>query len=119
MAVLILVTVLCFCGTLVFPVVWIWTYMKENKPVNFYVGDVINPATISDIKRYNEANMLLWAVFGGMITLTTAAMAVSIAATLVYIAAFVWLFAGHNRIVKKYTVKAENVNIAELNSVNK
>ncbi|GHV46725.1 hypothetical protein FACS189499_02630 [Clostridia bacterium] len=76
-----------------------------NKPTNFYAGDEIKPETISNIKEYNNANMIMWGIFGGMITLLlSAGLFLNPLAYLEFAAAFVWMFIAHNKVAKKYTI---------------
>lgn len=35
----------------------------SKTPVNFWAGDEVKPEEISDIKKYNNANGMIWTVF--------------------------------------------------------
>ncbi|MBP5463821.1 MAG: hypothetical protein J6Y13_01395, partial [Treponema sp.] len=42
-----------------------WLYaLKSKKPINFWAGDKINPRKITDVKKYNRANGLMWIIYG-------------------------------------------------------
>ena len=38
--------------------------LKTKKPINFWAGDKIPPEKITDIKKYNRANALMWIIYG-------------------------------------------------------
>lgn len=40
--------------------------LKTKKPVNFWAGDKIPPEKITDIKKYNRANGIMWISYGAL-----------------------------------------------------
>ena len=42
--------------------VTLWCFFSKD-PVNFWAGDEIKPEEISDIRKYNNINGIMWAVF--------------------------------------------------------
>ncbi len=38
--------------------------LKTKKPVNFWAGDKVPPEKVTDIKKYNRANGLMWIIYG-------------------------------------------------------
>ncbi|MCR5188860.1 MAG: hypothetical protein K6C97_07980 [Treponema sp.] len=50
-----------FCA-LVFIALTVWCY-KSKKPVNFWAGDKISANRVSDVKKYNRANGLMWLIY--------------------------------------------------------
>ena len=51
-----------FCA-LIFEGLAIWCF-KSKKPVNFWSGEKIPESSISDIKKYNHANGVMWLIYG-------------------------------------------------------
>lgn len=52
----------CFGCGLVFYVLGIYA-SKTEKPMHFYSGTEIDTNTITDIKKYNQENALMWKVY--------------------------------------------------------
>ena len=44
---------------LIFLGIAIWALCRKT-PMNFWAGSTVNPATISNIKKYNKANAIMW-----------------------------------------------------------
>ena len=40
--------------------------LKTKKPINFWAGDKIPPEKVTDIKKYNRANALMWIIYGAL-----------------------------------------------------
>ena len=40
--------------------------LKTKKPINFCAGDKIPPEKVTDIKKYNRANSLMWIIYGSL-----------------------------------------------------
>ena len=40
--------------------------LKTKKPINFWAGDKINPRKITDVKKYNRANGIMWISYGAL-----------------------------------------------------
>ena len=57
-----------FC-VLIFEAIAVWCF-KSKKPVNFWSGEKIPESSISDIKKYNHANGIMWLIYG-LLWLTT------------------------------------------------
>ena len=61
-------------GTIIFFVVCIFLvvvfvglgiyFMLSKKPANFWAGEKMRPEAVSDIKKYNRANGIMWIVYG-------------------------------------------------------
>ena len=41
----------------------LYSYFSKN-PANFWSGDKISPEDVSDVKKYNRANGIMWIVYG-------------------------------------------------------
>jgi len=51
--IIVLLCVLLFAG------IGIWA-LKRKTPMHFWAGTTVNPETITDIKKYNQANAIMW-----------------------------------------------------------
>lgn len=40
--------------------------LKSKNPINFWAGDKIPPEKITDIKKYNRANGIMWLTYGAL-----------------------------------------------------
>ena len=40
--------------------------LKTKKPINFWAGDKIPPEKVTDIKKYNRANAIMWITYGAL-----------------------------------------------------
>ena len=40
--------------------------LKTKKPVNFWAGDKVPPEKVTDIKKYNRANGIMWISYGAL-----------------------------------------------------
>ena len=54
---------LCAC---IFTFLGIWV-IKKKEPGNFWTGQVVKAAELSDVKAYNKELGLLWIAFGGVL----------------------------------------------------
>ena len=50
-----------FCG-IVFIAIGIWAFVRKT-PMHFWAGSVVLPETITNVKKYNRANGIMWCVF--------------------------------------------------------
>lgn len=49
-----------FCG-LVFVSLGIWAFVRKT-PMHFWAGSTVLPETITNVKKYNRANGLMWII---------------------------------------------------------
>ena len=65
-------------------------FWKSKNPANFWAGEKIPPKAVSDIKKYNHANAIMWIIYGvlylipAFIGLTNVALAGVVMAVMVF-----------------------------------
>jgi len=60
-----IVTVCILAIFLIMSVFSFWI-LKRKEPMHFYTGSKVDSNTITDIKKYNRANAIMWFLFGAM-----------------------------------------------------
>lgn len=80
-------------------------------PVNFWAGEKISPEEVSDIKKYNRANGIMWIVYGILYLIPAATAFVSVLVSgliigvLTFIGCPVLIFIYTKKIRPKYVSK--------------
>lgn len=83
---------------------------KMKKPMNFWSGTTVDPATVKDIPGYNLANRRMWLLFSlpfwllGVVYFWSPLVA-GLGLTLAAILGVVWLLWYYSRIKHKYIIK--------------
>lgn len=60
-------TIICFIACVVMFLIYagVGLYLwRSKKPANFWTGEKIPAGVVSDVKKYNRANGIMWIVFG-------------------------------------------------------
>ena len=83
---------------------------RLDKPMWFWTGTEVDPSTISDIKKYNKENAIMWQTYSLWYFASGIAEFCSSVAALVFLISgcsigLVILVASYNRIYKKYSIK--------------
>ena len=89
---------------------------KRNKPINFWAGKDVDPASVRDVAEYNRANSIMWLVYslpywisGGISLLFGRGdHMVILAAILLALACFpgIWILVRHYRKIEtKYVIR--------------
>ena len=100
----------CFVCGIVFLLVGIWAFCRKT-PMHFWAGSTVPAESITDVKKYNKANGIIWTVaaipyfISGIIAFFDFNLA-SIILTISCFGGLLFLFIAHTFIYKHFSVKS-------------
>ena len=66
-------------------------YYHSKTPANFWSGDKISPEDVSDVKKYNRANGIMWIVYGILFLIPASTAFTSVLISGVFIGIFTFI----------------------------